>query len=972
TPHKRSSLEKFSFCPARSINQSRSFRDKVLAKTPRGQRYTQLYYKFSTEAVGLMMLSPSLILRSRDIFERYKPVIGAMVKGEPVTLTQGDIEEIDGFLNAFASKGSSELRETLKGLCEDLRDQQVHREFNITVTDGPKRELPAQGTVQSIKQTGMIIAPLGLLLFCFYRVIPRRKEAKTALKRFICVAVALVIVSSQWPTASGRSNESGRRSVTSDRLKNNSGGLPFTFEPNQGQIDPQVKFISRGQGYTMFLTPTEAVMKLKSEKSGVGSQNQTPSQLTSDRRPPTTDVLRIRMVGANPYPKITGIDKLPERVNYFIGRNPAKWRADVPAYTRVKYESIYRGIDMVYYGKDGELEYDFNVAPGADPAQIRLGFCGAEGIEIAPDGDLVLRVAGGEVRQRRPVAYQELKGERREVTCRYTMRNQVIGLDVGSYDRSKPLVIDPVLIYSTYFGGSGNEEGTSIAVDSAGNLYVTGFTDSVNFPLANASQPNLGGGQQDAFVVKLDPSGTRAIYSTYIGGNGQDNGTRIVVDSAGNAYITGFTDSTDFPVRNALQPTKKGDFNSFVVKLRPSGSMLNSTLFGGSASDYGSSIAVDPAGNIYVAGIATSPDLPMTNAFQSTHGGLVDIFAAKIAPSGDNLIYSTYLGGIGIEGASSIAVDSAGNLYLTGLTSSSNFRTVNALQASHGGGAFDAFVVKLNPSGTGIIYSTYLGGRGEDRAFRIAVDSAGGAYVTGDTDSTDFPVANPVQQSIGGSADAFVTKISPSGAALTYSTLFGGSGIDGGTAIAVDSSGNAYVTGFTASTNLPLVAPLQQSFGGGGYDSFIAKLNPNGSALDYSTYLGGSGIDSGFDIATDTRGSAYVMGVTGSTDLPTANPFQQSYGGGVADLFITKIGSGPVITDVTIKKGKHLIVSGSEFERGAVILLNGEEQKTKFKSATSLKGKKVALKIAPGAMVRLQVRNPDGTLSSEIVFTRPA
>src|SRR5207302_1221126 len=302
-------------------------------------------------------------------------------------------------------------------------------------------------------------------------------------------------------------------------------------------------------------------------------------------------------------------------------------------------------------------------------------------------------------------------------------------------ENSKLKTVQAVLVYSTYFGGSKNEEGNSIAVDSAGNIYVTGFTDSINFPLVNASQPAFGGGQQDAFVAKLDPSGTHVLYSTYIGGNGQDNGTSVAVDSAGNAYITGFTDSSNFPVRNPLQATNRGTFNAFVVKLDPAGAVLNSTLFGGSQSDYGSSIAIDSTGNVYVAGLCTSADIP----------------------------------------------------------------TVNALQPSQGGGLFDAFVTKLNSAGGQIMYSTLLGGSGVDRAFRIAVDSAGSAYVTGDTDSPNFPVANGFQPANGGSADAFVSKLNPNGTALAYSTYFGGSGIDAGTAIAVDSNGSAYLAGFTGS-----------------------------------------------------------------------------------------------------------------------------------------------------------------------------
>ncbi len=974
-----------------ALTMSRSFRDDVLAESPRGRRYTRLYYQFSSEAVQMMVLNPMLILRSRDILERYRPVLESMIKGEQVTLTRGDIEEIDSFLNAFAQKGSPELRESLKGLCEDLRNPQIHTEFSITINEGSKREMPAQGSVESIKQTGMMIAPLGLFLLCFYAVRPRRRDPRTAVKRLISVAIVFSVASAQWSVVSSQSKRADSTSsmpalTAHSRIAGRYQKQPIAFELNRGQIDSQVKFVSRGQGYTMFLTPTEAVMSLRRQKvKGKRRKWELPQQAI-DHRPLAADVLRMKIVGANPDPKITGIDELPGKTNYYISKEPARWRADIPAYTKAEYEGVYPGVDMVYYGKEGELEYDFYVAPGADPAQIRLGFDGAEGIEIDPKGDLVLRAGGGEVRQRKPLAYQDVNGARLEITSRYILledeasvrnpqsaiRNLLVGFEIGDYDRTRPLIIDPVLVYSTYFGGGGNEEGNSIAVDSQGSVYLTGFTDSIDYPLVHASQPNLGGGQQDAFVVKLDPSGTRAVYSTYLGGNAQDNATSIAVDSAGNAYISGFTDSTNFPMMNALQPAKVGAFNAFVTRLNASGALAYSTHLGGSSSDYASSIAVDPAGNIYVAGIATSPNFPVTNAIQSSHSGLVDMFAAKIDPSGNRLLYSTYLGGAGIEGASSIAVDSAGNLYLTGLTSSGDFRTVNPLQASHGGGLFDAFVAKLNTSGTQIIYSTYLGGGGEDRAFRIAVDSGGSAYVTGDTDSTNFPITNGAQQVNGGSSDAFAAKLNPSGNQLIYSTYLGGSGIDGGTALAVNSSGNAYVAGFTASTNFPTINPIQQSLGGG-YDGFVAKLSSSGSMLEYSTYIGGSGIDSGFGIAADASGNAYVMGVSDSTNFPTATPFQSANGGGTADLFIAKIRTGPTITAAMIQ-GKKLFVSGGGFDDGAKIRLNGEQQKTandEQSPATMLVAKKAGKKIERGQTVTLQVRNSEGSLSNELGFTRP-
>jgi hypothetical protein len=980
-----------------TLNAAHHFRDGVLSKSPRGRKYTQLYYQFSSEAVQTMMFNPMLMLRSREIIERYKPVIQAMANAEAVTLTQGDLDEIDGFMNSFGAKGSSELNEAIKGVCHDLRDPQMHAEFGITVTDGPKRELPGHDQLQTVKQMGgsaILVGVCGLVLFVATG--NRHKALRNHAAQLLVVVLSVAVVANsggQWLVVSGQS-KSGQCQAASGRLNDNIGSLPITFEFNQGQLDPQVKFISRGKDHNLYLTPAEAVMRFSRQKEKEKGEKWEPLQMTADHGPQAadkqssaSDVLRMRLIGANPEPKVTGLCRVPAVSNYFIGSDSAKWATSVPAYAKVKYEDVYAGVDLLYYGNQQKLEYDFVVAPGADPGAIGLAFDGADNIEVDAAGDLVLSMSGGEVRQGKPLVYQEVNSARREISGRYVVlgdqtsirnsrsaiRDHAVGFEIGDYDRTLPLIIDPVLAYSTYLGGGGNDEGNAITVDSAGNAYVIGFTDSLNFPMANAAQPAFAGGLQDAFVVKLDPSGTRVIYSTYIGGNGQDNGSAIAVDATGNAYVTGYTGSTNFPVINAMQPAKNGEFNAFVTKLSPTGGLLYSTHLGGSLGDYGSSIAVDAAGNVYVAGVATSPNFPLAGAIQTAPGGAADVYVAKLNPSGNSLVYSTYLGGAGNDGATSIAVDSAGNVYLTGVTTSTNFRTANPLQAAHGGGFFDAFVAKLNPSGTQLVYSTYLGGSGEDRGFRIAVDTAGNAYVTGDTDSPNFPTASALQRNYAGGVDAFVAKVNPSGTALTYSTYLGGTSIEGGTAIAVDSAGSAYVTGFTGSTNFPTVAPLQQAFGGGSFDGFVAKFNAAGSAMDYSTYLGGSGIDSGFGIAADASGNAYVMGLTDSTNFPLANAFQQTNGGGTADLFVAKLGSGPTISNATIE-GKRLLVFGSGFDNGAKILIDGQGQKTANDDQNptgALIGKKAGKNINQNQTVALQVRNSDGALSNELRFTRP-
>jgi hypothetical protein len=959
-----------------TLSTTRNFRDSVLTRTPRGQRYTRLYYEHATEAVQVMMFNPMLILRSREILERYKPLVEAMTRGEQVTLAEGDLDEIDGFLNSFAAKGSAELRESIKGVCRELRDPQMHAEFGIRLTQGPKRELPGRERIQGVNYINylgsmtMFFGIFGLVIFAASG--KRRKFLRRNAKSLLIMLLTVTVMTSNFapPVCNQSCSLSSHLSQSEQRTDRRPAQI--AFEANQGQTDSQVKFISRTDDYDLFLTPTEAVMSLRSRKPKIKNQKPNPLQLPDEERPLNRDVLRMKLIEANSKPNIEGLDPLPAMSNYFTGNDPAKWNRGVPSYARVGYKDVYPGVDILYHSDNGQLEYDFIVASGADPQVIGLAFEGADKIEVDEAGDLVLAMSGNELRQPKPLAYQEVSGIRRIIPCRYAIEDKTVRFEVSEYDKSKPLIIDPVMQYSTYLGGTGDDQGNAITIDANGNAYIIGFTDSLDFPLASAAQ-NAFGGQQDIFVSKLDASGTRLLYSTYIGGDGQDTGSAITVDAAGNAFVTGYTGSTNFPVANAMQLTRRGPFDSFVAKLDTTGNLIYSTHLGGSVGDFGSSIALDTSGAVYVAGVATSPDFPMVNAAQNAFSGASDVYVAKLTPSGNSLVYSTYLGGSDNDGATSLAVDSSGNVYVTGVTMSSNFRTANPLQAAHRGGVFDAFVAKLNPTGNSLVYSTYIGGSGEDRCFRVAVDSAGNAFVTGDTDSTNFPLVNAVQPSKGGGVDAFITKLNPTGSALVYSTYLGGNSLDGGTAIAVDSAGRAYVTGFTSSTNFPTVAAFQQSFAEGLFDGFVAKLNAAGSALDYSSYIGGSGVDSGFGIVADASGNAYLMGITDSFDYPTVNPLQPSYGGGSSDVFVVKISSGPALDGADIQ-GKNLLVRGNGFDQGAKILIDGQAQKTKNDNqnpAGLLIGKKAGKKIKKDKTVRLQVRNSDGSLSNELSFRRP-
>ena len=763
-------------------------------------------------------------------------------------------------------------------------------------------------------------------------------KLRTASLDFCLVLVAAALTQFRGPITNGhvssKIESAGKRQAANLRVVERYGNLPLSFEANRGQTDSDVKFLSRGNGYSLFLTSTEAVLSLKKPGVRKGPQITQISPIALHSAPSVKSVdegavLRMKLVGANPKAEVSGLDELPGKSNYFIGNDPSKWRTNVPTYTKVRYENVYSGIDLVYYGNQRQLEYDFVVAPGADPRAIRLAIEGDETLRIDGQGDLVLEAEGSELRLHQPVIYQEVSGARQRIGGNFVIRGgRQVGFEVARYDTSKLLIIDPVLSYSTYLGGSANDIGFGIAVDSAGNAYVTGATTSINFPITPGAFQTTGG---VCFVTKLNAAGSALVYSTFLGGCGgdgsdQDYGNEIAVDSSGNAYVTGFSTSFDFPTANAFQARYGGGrADAFVTKLSADGSALfYSTYLGGSGDDVGQGIAVDSSGNAYVTGLATSFDFPTANAFQPAHaadGGLKDAFVAKFNAAGSALLYSTYIGGGGNDFGFGIAVDSSGNAYVTGQTASSNFPTVNAFQAAIGssGGNSDAFVTKLNATGSALVYSTYLGGGGGDIGFGIAVDSSGNAYMTGRTSSSNFPTANAFQaaHAAAGTNDAFVTKLNAAGSALVYSTYLGGSGDDIGFGIAVDSSGNAYVTGRTGSTSFP-TANAFQAVKDGITDAFVTKLNATGSALVYSTYLGGSGDDYGRGIAVDSSSNAYVTGSTGSTNFPTANVFQAVIKGGITDAFVTKF---PAVTAGALpppQLTQGTAVNGATFQPGMV------------------------------------------------------
>ena len=1029
------------------------------------------------------------------------------------------------------------------------------------------------------------------------------------------------------------------------------GRLPLSFEPNQGQTDARVKFLARGPGYGLFLTDNEAVFSLS------GSQ------------------MRMRLQGASTSPQITGVDQLPGKVNYLLGNKSENWRTNVPTYARVRYEQIYPGVDLIYYGNQRQLEYDFVIEPRASSKQIRLAFEGAGKLKLNRHGDLILGSAAHKITLLRPKAYQEIDNKRREVSVKYLLKPYgQVAFQVGAYDKRQQLVIDPVLVYSTYLGGSGLDAGNGIAVDSSGNAYITGQTSSLNFPTVSPLQPATGG-SVDAFVAKLNATGTALVYSTYLGGSGTDVGTSIAVDSNGNAFITGQTTSLTFPTVNPLHPALNDSADAFVAELNSAGSALvYSTFLGGHSTDSGNSIAVDSAGNAYVTGTSFSSDFPTTNPlqahrsgnsifkstdgaanwavsdsglaaagvsdvvfqpgnssivyvstdvglFKSTDGGSnwtrlagvaipvnkialdptapgtiyvatnaglfkstddgntftginngfgplfaqkilvdpvtpttlyaisigtsvfksvdaganwtekfvsfnggfvtdlaidqngtlyagttfgiykstnganswtqsngllpnprvanivvddihnlvyaatnsglfksadggtswtnisgnlsftsiskvafdpsntstlyvstgfprkttdggatwnivntgypntainalvvnptqpstvfigtnsgADAFVTKLSAGGATQVYSTYLGGNLSDGGNGIAVDAAGNAYVTGSTASSNFPLANALQPTTSG--TDAFVTKLNASGSALVYSTFLGGGFTDVGRAIALDADNNAYIAGTTSSSDFPTVNPFQSSLTGfQNDGFVAKINPAGSALTYSTLLGGDANDDCLSIAIDAAGSAYVTGSTSSDNFPTLGALQPTRNGFGADAFVTKLSPSGSSLVHSTYLGGSGTEGAAGIALDSSENIYVVGATSSTDFPTLNPLQATSGGN-RDVFIAKLRAAPEV-EVTMTDSPDPVNFGSNVTYTMTVKNNGEIAATgvtltntlpagaPLLSATSTAGSCVG---TTPVVCGLGTLNPGATATVTVVVTAP-
>lgn len=746
--------------------------------------------------------------------------------------------------------------------------------------------------------------------------------------------------------------------ATKSRMLDALGKIPMSFEVNRGQTDKQVQFLSRGSGYTLFLTRDAAVLALPVAGQPSQAQAQPPSSSTlhplphvastqpasGQRASRSEEVLNMRIVRANPAARISGVGEQLAQSNYFIGNDPSQWHTRVANYEKVRYAGVYPGVDLIYYGNQKQLEYDFVVSPGANPSMIALAFGGGPDgstnipLTINQDGDLVATLEGGAVNFHKPIVYQKNnsaahRAQKTFVDGRYLLKaDGYVGFELGNYDRSKQLIIDPVLSYSTYLGGSNEDISYGITYGVRyGQPILVGSTRSADFPQVKALYP-FGGGTcgiqpcRDIFVAKYNPNLTQLIFSTFVGGSNDDVPSQVTQDIFGDIFLVGYSLSPDFPVKGPVfQKTFHGGSvtgDAVVVEVESAGFYLEwSTYLGGSGDDQAFSLAVDTPGNVYVAGHTTSTDFPVTaGAYQTTcpvdsSGGCSSAFVSTVNPTGKALVYSTYLGGSNGLGdaAYGIALDANNNAYLSGITGSPNFPTTPGAYKTTCGtdtfcnGTYDGFVAQLNSTGTKLLASTYLGGSGYDYTAGIVVKPTA-IYVSGSTVSPDFPTTSTALQAIYGGAsagcvvstgvcgDVTVTKFNTALTTLQYSTYLGGSGDENpGLSIAVDTNGYMYVTGQTDSPNFPQVKPLQAAYGGGSSDAFITQITPTG-AIGYSSYFGGNGEDFAYRVALDPSNNVYITGGTLSTNFAvTQHAVQSKCGtdgtcnGGFFDAWFSKI-----------------------------------------------------------------------------------
>lgn len=665
------------------------------------------------------------------------------------------------------------------------------------------------------------------------------------------------------------------------------------FIINKGQMDSKVKYYVKGRSFGFYFTWEEVILIfIKKDQRKILNDKQTEVSLA------------LQFIDANPNVRIEGDLVDSGKVNYIRGNDPEKWCTDLTIYKKLIYKELWKGIDLAFYAGENQLKYEFIVHPGANLEDIRLSYKGNDSISLDEEGNLLIINKLGVLIDERPRSYQYIEGKEIVLDSRFLLQENKEGRSIFSFgiedgfNLNFPIVIDPGLIYSSFLGGSDIDSSGDIAIDNVGNAYVTGAVQSTNFPVTlGAFQKTFNEGFFDAFVTKLNVDGSKLIYSTFLGGSDINVGSGIAVDNKGMAYVVGGTESANFPTTlGAFQTTFGGNSDTFISKLNADGSgLIYSTFLGGSNIDGGSAIAIDNKGNAYVTGQTSSTNFPITTgAFQTSLGGGSDVYVAKLNPDGTDLIYSTYLGGADFEAGLDIAVDNIGSAYVTGNTSSVDFpTTLGAFQTTFNEGDINVFITKINPSGSGLIYSTFLGGNRVDLGFSIAIDNIGNAYVTGATQSPNFPVTIGAFQTnlkaIFPALDVFVTKLNQDGSGLVYSTYIGGSMSSQGNAISVDDASNAYVVGSTFAPDFPTTIDAFQRTFGGIFDVFLTKLSNDGSNLIYSTFISGNSRDSGLGVDIDNEDNAYVTGATESANFPTTIGAFQTRFSGNSDAFILKI-----------------------------------------------------------------------------------
>ena len=723
-------------------------------------------------------------------------------------------------------------------------------------------------------------------------------------------------------------------SAASDRTSS-MGNLPMSFESNVGQFEGGSRFVSRGPAYYLSLSPAEVNVILRKVEKTALAENNLPRTINSAATRVDYRSLRIELLGANSVATMSGVGEVSVRANYFIGNDASKWRTAVPAFDRVRVTDVYPGINLIHYGNQNHLEYDFEIAPGVSPEIIAMKFTGADKIVLSADGELVMSLGGEEIRQPKPLIYQIVRGSRKRISGGYEMTDATtVKFSLGDYDRTLPLVIDPVVSYCVPYRGNADDIAWAVAVDNTtGDIVFAGETMSSDLAFGNPFQTNLAGilaGHGDVMVTKTGNLRSTGIYRTYLGGSAYEAAFGLALDAEGNAFITGYTGSANFPTRNAIQTNIAGVVRSgvgappldcFIAKIGPFGTnLIFSTFFGGTKDDVGLGLSLDAATNIYVAGYTLSTNFPVvnftavtnligTNVVMDTNSpaGAEDAFVIKLAASGTNVIYSRYIGGAGRDYATDVITGSSGEPEIVGYTTSSLFpTTTNAVQLLFNGttnfsSAYDAFVTILGATNSAINYSSYLGGTNDDFAFRAATDAASAIYVAGSTRSADFPrTSTNLYSSVMTntlSPDAFVSKLNPSLANWDYSVTFGGSASDEAWDVAVDSAGRAHVVGATSSLDFPTNSAIGflRRTNSGASDAFIAELNKDGSALNYSAYLGGTADDAAYGVTVDSGGNVYVVGVAGGSTFPSepvfnGAPFSDKEG------FVLKILADPTLT----------------------------------------------------------------------------